>query len=52
MEMNLKCTIPGLARTMPIYRTYVLDQRGHVVVAIDLECAEAGLRIRLLPDRS
>jgi len=40
MEMNLKCIIPGLARTMPIYRTYVLDQRGHVVVAIDLECAD------------
>jgi hypothetical protein len=25
---------------MPFYRTYVLDERGQVVVAIDLECAD------------
>ncbi len=25
---------------MPIYRAYVLDEQGHVVGAIDLECAD------------
>ena len=27
-------------RTMPFYRTYVLDEDGRVVVAIDLECVD------------
>jgi hypothetical protein len=38
---------------MPSYRTYVLDERGHVVVAIDLECAddeEATARAKQLGD--
>ncbi|HKU08174.1 MAG TPA: hypothetical protein VJR30_19075 [Bradyrhizobium sp.] len=30
---------------MPFYRTYVLDERGHVVVAIDIECADDGQAI-------
>jgi hypothetical protein len=25
---------------MPFYRTYVLDEHGHVVIAIDLECVD------------
>lgn len=25
---------------MPFYRTYVLDSRGQVVVALDLECVD------------
>jgi len=25
---------------MPFYRTYVLDEGGRVVVAVDLECAD------------
>lgn len=38
---------------MPFYRTYVLDECGHVVVAIDLECVddnEAIARARRLGD--
>ena len=27
-------------RPMPFYRTYVLDEHGRVLVAIDLECAD------------
>jgi hypothetical protein len=38
---------------MPFYRTYVLDENGRVVVAIDLECAddeEATARAKRLGD--
>jgi len=38
---------------MPFYRTYVLDEGGRVVVAIDLECAddeEAAARAKRLGD--
>ncbi len=27
---------------MPLYRAYVLDEHGHVVGAIDLECVDDG----------
>ena len=28
------------SNAMPIYRAYVLDEQGHVVAAVNLECAD------------
>jgi len=37
--MNLKC-YPTSGRTMPFYRTYVFDERGHMLIAIAVKCAD------------